>query len=98
MVTTDLEFGLHIVQSVNISILLSVWQALLSSYEEVCKAPVPYQALELALMRICYLADLPLLETLMSALKTKKIKEFVSMLFLLLYQTHYINYQHLPLQ
>lgn len=70
----DLEFGLHIVQSVNISILLSVWQALLSSYEEVCKAPVPYQALELALMRICYLADLPPLETLMSALKNQEDK------------------------
>ncbi len=39
--------------------LSRVWQMLLKAYEEVRRAPQPSAAVEMALIRICYAADLP---------------------------------------
>lgn len=51
------------------STLLTVWQALLKAFDEIKTAPFPYQALEMALLRICYLTDLPPLEDLINSFK-----------------------------
>jgi DNA polymerase-3 subunit gamma/tau len=51
---------------------MSIWQALLKAFEEIKIAPFPDQALEMALLRICYLSDLPSLEDLISSFKSNK--------------------------
>lgn len=47
--------------------LLSLWKKLLKGYEDVKKAPFAQQALEMTLLRVCYAAGLPSLETWLKA-------------------------------
>ncbi|RZI46216.1 DNA polymerase III subunit gamma/tau [Candidatus Finniella inopinata] len=65
----DREAGSQLTAPLAVSTLLSLWQALLNALQEVKIAPVPSQALELALLRACYLSDLPPLENLIQSLK-----------------------------
>ena len=50
------------------AILSRVWQMLLKAYEEVRTAPHPVAATEMALIRLCYAADLPSPEEALKAL------------------------------
>ncbi|MDO9223560.1 MAG: DNA polymerase III subunit gamma/tau [Caulobacter sp.] len=49
--------------------LSRVWQMLLKAYEEVRRAPDPAAAVEMALIRLCYAADLPGPEEALKALR-----------------------------
>jgi len=49
--------------------LARVWQMLMKAYEEVRRAPDPSAAVEMALIRICYAADLPGPEEALKALR-----------------------------
>jgi len=49
--------------------LSRVWQMLMKAYEEVRRAPDPSAAVEMALIRICYAADLPGPEEALKALR-----------------------------
>ena len=71
----DRDAGLQLTNPLAISTLLSMWQALLSALQEVKIAPVPSQALELALLRMCYLADLPPLENLIQSFKGMRSRD-----------------------
>ena len=46
-------------QKLSVAFLARVWQALLKGLEEVKQAPQPLMALEMALIRLAYLSDLP---------------------------------------
>lgn len=47
--------------------LLSLWKKMLKGYEDVKKAPFAQQALEMTLLRLCYAASLPSLESVLTA-------------------------------
>jgi DNA polymerase-3 subunit gamma/tau len=68
----DYNLGTELATPLSASALLSIWQALLKAFEEIKIAPFPDQALEMALLRICYLTDLPPLEDLINSLKGNK--------------------------
>ena len=71
----DRDAGLQLTNPLAVSTLLSMWQALLNALQEVKVAPVPSQALELALLRMCYLVDLPPLENLIQSFKGARSKD-----------------------
>ena len=75
---TDKEAGLQLINLLASSVLLSLWQALLNAFQEVKVAPTPSQALELALLRACYLADLPSLENLVQSFKGTPLRSVPS--------------------
>ena len=51
-------------------VLSRLWQMLLKAYEEARRAPDPAQACEMALIRLCYAADLPGPEEALKALQS----------------------------
>ncbi len=51
-------------------VLSRVWQMLLKAYDEVRRAPDPAAAVEMALIRLCYAADLPGPEVALKALQS----------------------------
>ncbi len=63
---SDRQQGMDIIQNLAPSILMTAWQALLKGYEEVTASPLPQQTLEMALIRLCYMATLPPLEELLA--------------------------------
>lgn len=64
------QLGAEIAATVSQSVLMRTWQVLSKGYEEVLKSPLPRQSLEMALMRLCYLSDLPSAEDLGKLLAT----------------------------
>ena len=67
----DRKVGMQLVEPLSTSALMSIWQALLKSCSEVNLAPIPAQALEMAVLRVCYLTNLPSLESIITQLKPK---------------------------
>lgn len=65
----DYESAVNLANPLSSSVLLSMWQALLKAFEEVKMAPFPNQALEMALLRLCYMKDLTPLEDLINTFK-----------------------------
>jgi len=65
----DREQGIDIVSSLNVPVLMRAWQILLKGSEEVNQSPCPLQALEMVLIRLCYMAEAPLLNDLLESLK-----------------------------
>ncbi len=61
----DRQQGMEIAGPLNVPLLMRAWQLLLKGYEEVCQAPSSSQALEMVLIRLCYMADAPLLHQLL---------------------------------
>ncbi len=68
---TDYDLAKEMIDSLPISTLMTIWQALLKACSEVASAPVPSQALEMAVLRVCYLANLPSLDTVIRGLRSK---------------------------
>jgi DNA polymerase-3 subunit gamma/tau len=61
----DRQQGMEIAGPLSVSLLMRAWQLLLKGYEEVNQAPSPSQALEMVLIRLCYMADIPSLHQLL---------------------------------
>ena len=61
----DRQQGIAIATPLNVSLLMRAWQLLLKGYEEVSRAPSPSQSLEMVLIRLCYMADIPSLDQLL---------------------------------
>jgi DNA polymerase-3 subunit gamma/tau len=53
--------------------LMQAWQILSKGYEEVARSPLPSQAVEMVLLRLCYLSKLPSAEELLSLIHNKPI-------------------------
>jgi len=64
----DIDLAQAIIKNIQISTLLSLWQAMLNALQEVKIAPCPSHALELALLRMCYLCEIPPLESILKQL------------------------------
>lgn len=56
---SDREQGLEIAQKISIGNLSRAWQVLSKGYEEVSRSPLPVQATEMVLIRLCHLSELP---------------------------------------
>ena len=52
------ERGHAIADSISMGILLGMWQVLVQGYEEIKKSPNPSQALQIMLLRVCYIKTL----------------------------------------
>lgn len=66
---SDRQKGLELAKALSLPILMRAWQLLLKGYEEVSRSPLPNQALEMVLIRLCYMADLPPLHDLLERLQ-----------------------------
>jgi DNA polymerase-3 subunit gamma/tau len=66
---SDRRQGVEIVQALSLPALMRVWQVLHKGYEEVARSPLPSQALEMVLVRVGYLSDLPQAEELLGAIQ-----------------------------
>lgn len=64
----DRSQGMEMVHTLSLPSLMRVWQVLHKGYEEVVRSPLPTQALEMVLVRVGYLSDLPQAEDLLAAL------------------------------
>ncbi|WP_445679557.1 DNA polymerase III subunit gamma/tau [Radicibacter daui] len=53
------EVGTRLARSLSMPVLTRAWQMLLKGLEEVQRAPLPQQAAEMALIRLCFAAELP---------------------------------------
>lgn len=57
--TSDREQGMAIAQKLSLGALSRAWQVLSKGYEEVVRSPLPHQATEMVLIRLCHLSDFP---------------------------------------
>jgi DNA polymerase-3 subunit gamma/tau len=55
----DREQGTEIAQKISLGNLSRAWQILSKGYEEVIRSPLPRQAMEMVLIRLCHLGDFP---------------------------------------
>ncbi|MBI1954753.1 MAG: DNA polymerase III subunit gamma/tau [Proteobacteria bacterium] len=62
---SERERAQQLAQQLTIPILIRTWQVLVKGYEEIVKSPLQRQALEMVLVRLAYLSDLPLLHELL---------------------------------
>lgn len=73
----DRQQGGELAAKLSMPVLMRAWQVLSAGYEEVNRSPLPLQAMEMVLIRLCYLSDLPsaedILATLQGRLPTPKI-------------------------
>lgn len=65
----DRAQGMEIVAPLNVPLLTRAWQVLLKGYEEVNHSPFPEQALDMVLIRLCYMAEMPLVHDLIESFK-----------------------------
>ncbi|MCX7338403.1 MAG: DNA polymerase III subunit gamma/tau [Alphaproteobacteria bacterium] len=65
----DRTEGVQIVAPLEMPTLIRAWQLLLKGLEEVNSAPIPAQALEMVLLRFCYMADMPPLQSILESFK-----------------------------
>lgn len=56
---SDREQGIAIAQKLSLGALSRAWQVLSKGYEEVTRSPLPHQATEMVLIRLCHLSDFP---------------------------------------
>ncbi|WP_032112682.1 DNA polymerase III subunit gamma/tau [Candidatus Paracaedibacter symbiosus] len=56
---SDREQGMAIAQKISLAALSRAWQVLSKGYEEVTRSPLPTQATEMVLIRLCHLSEFP---------------------------------------
>lgn len=56
---SDREQGMAIAQKLSLGALSRAWQVLSKGYEEVTRSPLPHQATEMVLIRLCHLSEFP---------------------------------------
>jgi DNA polymerase-3 subunit gamma/tau len=74
----DRKRALPLAESLTLPALARVWQMLLKGLEEVQAAPSPIQAAEMVLVRLAYVADLPLPVELVRSLATSPARRGLS--------------------
>lgn len=62
---SDRREGADLAGKISMPILMRAWQVLSKGYEEVTRSPLPNQAVEMVLIRLAYLSDLPSAEDLL---------------------------------
>src|SRR6186997_2577936 len=62
--------GLAMAQKLSMAALTRAWALLMKGLEETLRAPAPARAAEMALIRLCYAADLPSPADALKALQT----------------------------
>lgn len=62
---SDRRDGVALADKLSMPILMRAWQVLSKGYEEVTRSPLPNQAVEMVLIRLAYLSDLPSAEDLL---------------------------------
>jgi DNA polymerase-3 subunit gamma/tau len=62
---SDRREGGELASKLSMPILMRAWQVLSKGYEEVARSPLPNQAVEMVLIRLAYLSDLPSAEDLL---------------------------------
>ncbi|WP_010299888.1 DNA polymerase III subunit gamma/tau [Candidatus Odyssella thessalonicensis] len=62
---SDRRQGGELASKLSMPILMRAWQVLSKGYEEVLRSPLPNQAVEMVLIRLAYLSDLPSAEDLL---------------------------------
>ena len=65
---SDRRQGAEIVKALSLPALMRIWQVLHKGYEEVLRSPMGAQALEMVLVRVGYLSDLPQADELLAVL------------------------------
>ena len=70
---SDREQGIEIAQKITLGSLSRAWQVLSKGYEEVMRSPLPAQATEMVLIRLCHLSDFPNAADLVTLLQNKEI-------------------------
>ena len=64
----DRQMGAEMVKDLTVVTILRLWQSLLKGYDDLLKAPDPIQALDMILMRLCFVKELPPLEDVLKRL------------------------------
>lgn len=62
---SDRREGGELARKLSMPVLMRSWQVLSKGYEEVVRSPLPNQAVEMVLVRLAYLSDLPSAEDLL---------------------------------
>lgn len=62
---SDRREGGELARKLSMPVLMRAWQVLSKGYEEVVRSPLPNQAVEMVLIRLAYLSDLPSAEDLL---------------------------------
>jgi DNA polymerase-3 subunit gamma/tau len=70
---SDRQQGMQLAEQFSLPALMQTWQVLSKGYEEVVRSPLPNQAMEMVLLRVCYLSPLPSAEDLLSLIHNKPI-------------------------
>lgn len=70
---SDREQGGEIAQKISLSSLSRAWQVLSKGYEEVMRSPLPAQAVEMVLIRLCHLSDFPNAADLVTLIQNKEL-------------------------
>lgn len=65
----------NLVQKLNFPLLTRFWQSLIRGLQEVSLAPLPEQAVEMVLMRLCYLSHLPTPKDIIQNLENTSTQE-----------------------
>ncbi len=69
---SDREQGVEIAQKISLGNLSRAWQVLSKGYEEVMRSPLPTQATEMVLIRLCHLSDFPNAADLVTLIQNKE--------------------------
>ncbi len=75
----DRAQGMEIVSALNVPLLTRAWQVLLKGFEEVSHSPSPAQAMDMVLIRLCYMAEMPSLNDLIESMKGSSKQSFTSL-------------------
>jgi DNA polymerase-3 subunit gamma/tau len=62
---TDRRQGMELAKELSIPVLMRAWHVLTKGYEEVAKSSLPNQSVEMVLIRLAYLSDMPSAEDLL---------------------------------
>jgi DNA polymerase III subunit gamma/tau len=63
---SDRQQGMELANKLSVPALMRIWQVLHKGYEEVLRSPMPTQAIEMVLVRVGYLSDLPQADELLA--------------------------------
>lgn len=70
---SDRQQGASLADKFPLPGLMQAWQILSKGYEEVLRSPLPTQAMEMVLLRLCYLSQMPSAEDLLSIIHNKPV-------------------------
>lgn len=69
---SDRKQGIEIAQKLTLGSLSRAWQVLSKGFEEVTRSPLPTQATEMVLIRLCHLSDFPNAADLMTLIQNRE--------------------------